>query len=76
MLFGVPTQHRRWRSIFGIFALLVVLACGVSACGGGSSGGAPPPPSNPGTTPGTYAITVTATSGTTTAIGSVNLTVQ
>jgi subtilase family serine protease len=76
MLFGVPTQHRRWRSIFGIFALLVVLACGVSACGGGSSGGTPPPPSNPGTTPGTYAITVTATSGTTAAIGSVNLTVQ
>ncbi len=76
VLFGIPTQHRRWRSIFGILALLVVLACGVSACGGGSSGGTPPPPSNPGTTPGTYAIMVTATSGTTTAIGSVNLTVQ
>jgi len=75
LLFGLPTQNRRRRNILGLLMLLLVLACGVSACGGGGSEGTPPP-GHPGTTSGAYTITVTATSGTTTAIGSVNLTVQ
>jgi hypothetical protein len=44
-----------------LLAMLVVLP----ACGGGGSGSSRPP-SNPGTPAGTYNITVTASSGSTT----------
>jgi hypothetical protein len=58
--------------MLGMLMLLVVLSCGVLACGGkvGGSGG------NSGTTAGNYAITVTGTSGTLTATNTISLTVQ
>jgi hypothetical protein len=62
--------------MLGMLFLVAILAGGMSACtkplstlkGGGTS--------NPGTTAGTYTITVTGTSGSTTATGIVALTVQ
>jgi len=74
LLFCVPAGRRGWRAMLGMVALLAVLACGVSACSsslqaiGGST-------TNPGTTAGSYIITVTGTSGSTTVTGKVNLTV-
>lgn len=73
LLFGIPARRRRWRSIFGMLALFAALACGVIACGGSASA---PPPSNPGTTAGAYTITVTGTSGVTTATSAITLNVQ
>jgi N-acetylneuraminic acid mutarotase len=74
LLFGIPARRRSWRTMLGMLALLIALSGGVLACGGGSS--TPPPPSNPGTTAGTYTITVTGTSGTITATNTGTLTVQ
>jgi hypothetical protein len=68
----IPGRRRSLRKLLGIFALGVTLASGVLACGSGGSSGS----SNPGTTPGTYTITVTGVSGTETATGSVTLTVN
>jgi hypothetical protein len=64
-----------------MLALLVALAGGAIACGGGSgtsgsnggSGGGPP---NSGTTAGNYTVNITGASGSSTATGSVSLTVQ
>jgi hypothetical protein len=75
LLFGVPARRRRWRLALAMLALLVALAVGWLACGGGGSirncG-----PIIPGTTAGTYTITVTGTSGAITATAPVALTVQ
>jgi hypothetical protein len=56
--------------------LVVGLTGGVLACGGASGGGGCTPVTYPGTTAGAYTITVTGTSGATTATGTVTLTVQ
>lgn len=74
LLFGVSTRRRSWQTALGTVLLLVALAAGFTACGGGSSscsGG-----STGGTTPGTYTITVTGSSGTNAATGTVTLSVQ
>jgi hypothetical protein len=77
LLFAVPARRRRWRLALAMLALLVAAAVGWLACGGGGStrncG-----PIIPGTTVGTYTITVTGTgpTGATTATGQVTLTVQ
>jgi peptidoglycan/LPS O-acetylase OafA/YrhL len=73
MLFGIQARRRRWRLALAMLALLVTLMGGWLACGGTSS---PPCTPTPGTTPGSYTITVTGTSGATTATGPVTLTVQ
>ena len=74
MLFGVP-RKRRWRAWLGLMLLLVCLGSGVLACN------APKLTAHcnaitPPTTSGTYIITVTGTSGSTTASGQVTLNVQ
>jgi hypothetical protein len=79
LLFGIPARRCSWRTMLGILALLVVLSDGVIACGGGGNaggGGGGGGNSNSGTTAGTYTITLTGTSGTTTATSIVLLTVQ
>jgi hypothetical protein len=75
LLFGVPARRRRWRVALAVLALLVTLVGGWLACGGGG-GIRNCGPIIPGTTAGTYAITVTGTSGSTMGAGTVTLTVQ
>ena len=73
LLFWFPTRRRSWRALLGMLALLAVLVGGVAACNGGGGGGAT---TIPGTSPGNYTITVTGTSGSTTATGTVMVTVM
>jgi hypothetical protein len=56
----LPLRRGKWRTTAGL--LLVAVALFTSGCGSNSSSGPPPPPSN-GTTPGTYSILVTGTTG-------------
>jgi hypothetical protein len=72
MLIGVPVHRRSGNTTLGILVFLTMFVGGLIACGGGGSSGG----SNPGTTPGAYVVTVTGTSGSITATGSVALTVQ
>ncbi len=68
ILGGIPSR-RRWAAIFG-FTVFIALAVGV-ACGGGGGGS-----QGHGTPAGTYAITVTGTSGSITHNATVSFTVQ
>ena len=76
LLFGIPVRRRRWQTMLGMLVLLVSLTGGILACGGHSSNSSGGGTGNPGTTAGNYTITVTGTSGSTTATGIVALTVQ
>jgi N-acetylneuraminic acid mutarotase len=79
LLFGIPGRRRGWRNILAAMFLLVTLTCGVPACGGGGgtgSGSGGGGSSNPGTTSGTYIVTITGTSGGTIASTTVTLKVQ
>lgn len=61
MIFLVGSASRRRYKISRVGLAAVAFLFCATGCGGGHP--APPPP-NPGTVPGTYAVTVTATSGT------------
>jgi hypothetical protein len=76
LLFGIPARRRKWRSILASLLLLAAFGGGILACGGSSGGGGGGGGGNPGTTPGTYAVTVTATSGNITATTPLSITVQ
>jgi hypothetical protein len=67
LLMGVRATRRRGQWMLGLVLLLASLSAGLLGCTNPLEGG---------TTPGTYTITVTGTSGTTTATGKVTLTVQ
>jgi trimeric autotransporter adhesin len=69
LIVGIPARRRKWRRILAMLLLLFSITAGVLACGGGGAG-------NPGTTPGTYTITVIGTAGSLTKTGSVTLTVK
>jgi hypothetical protein len=73
---GIPARRRSWRAMLGMLMLLAAFTSGLLSCGGGGSSGGGGGSSNPGTTAGTYAVTVTGTSGTTTGAGTVTVTVQ
>ncbi len=63
----VPRRRRNWLTLVVLLSLAVSL--GAIGCGGKSGA--------PGTTPGTYTVTVTGTSGSTNAtVGTVSLTIQ
>jgi hypothetical protein len=75
VFFTVP---KRRRQLLAMAVLLgIVFSLGVLGCGGGSSQGGGGGGGNPGTTAGTYTVTVTGTSGTTSAtVGTITLTVE
>src|ERR1700733_4596279 len=70
-LVGILTRGRNRLTKVGIIAALLIFIGGFIACGGGGSskGGG----GNPGTTPGSYTVIVTGTSGSITAAGTVTL---
>jgi hypothetical protein len=71
LILAIPRRRRSWLAMLLLFA--VVLSAGLMGCGGKSSGGT----GNSGTTPGAYTVTVTGTSGGTTAtVATVALTVE
>lgn len=76
LLIGVPRRRRKWLTMLGVLALFLCFSatsCGGGGSGGGGGGGG----GNTGTTPGTYTVTVTGTSGSITgAVGMVTLTVE
>jgi hypothetical protein len=76
LLFGIPGRRRSWRRMLGMLVFLVTLTGGMLACGVGGGSTVGGGTSNPGTTAGTYTVTVTGTSGTTTATSTVTLNVQ
>jgi hypothetical protein len=72
LVFSILGRRRSWRTMLAMLAILVILAGGMLACGGGGSSRNCPP----ATTAGSYIVTVTGTSGSTTATGTVTLNVQ
>ena len=72
---GLAARRRKWLTLVGMLMLLVFTS-GLVACGSGGGGTTGGGTHDPGTTAGTYTITVTGTSGTTVATGTVTLTVQ
>ncbi len=75
LLFGIPARRRSWRAMVGMGILLAVVASGAVACGGGGSTTCTNTLVS-GTTAGNYQVTVTGTSGATTATGTFTITVQ
>jgi hypothetical protein len=77
LLVGLPRRRRNWPAILGVLALSIVLGAMGCGGGGGNSGVGGGGGGNAGTTPGTYTVTVTGTSGSITGtVGTVTLTVQ
>lgn len=76
LLFGISGQRRKWRTVLGMFLLLVALAGGMASCGGGGGRATCTNAVNAGTTAGTYIVAITGTSGATTQTGTITLTVQ
>ncbi|KAA6455693.1 hypothetical protein DYQ86_27125 [Acidobacteria bacterium AB60] len=78
LLLGLGKRGRAWRRLLGSVLLLAGLSTSVTACGGGGGSGttSPPPVSNPGTTRGTYTISIAANGVTAIANTTVTLNVQ
>ncbi len=74
LCFGL-LPRRRWRRSILLIALGVAVTAGLIGCGSSPSGSSAPP-SNPGTTAGSYVVTVTATSGTAVASITVSLSLK
>jgi Pro-kumamolisin, activation domain/Bacterial Ig-like domain (group 3) len=72
----IPRRARNLRNLLGTFAMLAFLASGLVACGGSATLRPASSSSASGTTPGSYAVTITGTSGATTATATINLNVQ
>jgi hypothetical protein len=82
VLFGIPARGRRRRSLLGCVFVLALLSSFVGCGGKGSSGGSGGSSGgsggsgSPGTTPGSYTFTVTATSQGVSANAAVSVTIQ
>ncbi len=70
--FWFPGRRRSSRRALGVLAFLFLLAGSTVSCGGGGGGGG----NGSGTTPGTYVVTITGTSGNYTATGIILLNVD
>jgi hypothetical protein len=75
--FGIPRRRSVWLRM--VIAIALPASIGVFGCGGGGGGSAKAGGGNPGTTPGSYSVTVTGTDAATgkiTAQTTVNVTVN
>ncbi len=75
LLLGIPARRRSWLSMFGMVVLLAVLTSGLAACNEVWYRACNTVVIS-GTTPGTYTVTVSGASGTTTATSVVTVVVQ
>ena len=76
LFFGLPLRHRRTKTLLRLL-LLGAFAAIVMGCGGAQKAANPvPTPANPGTTVGSYMVTVTGSSGALTASTTVAVTVN
>jgi hypothetical protein len=78
-LFGLCWLLRRKHRLFGLCGLcvaMVILASGVSGCAGSGGGGSTQQGTTSNTSSGTYTLTITATSGSITAMQNLSLTVN
>lgn len=73
LMVGFAGRRRKWLGALGMVLVLVFVGGALGCSGGGSGGGGGG--GNAGTTPGSYTITVTATSGSITETGTISLTV-
>jgi hypothetical protein len=73
LLFGIRGRRKKWRSLLGMVTLGVAMATGIGACNGKLICLLP---ALTGTTPGSYTVTVTGTSGSISATATVPLTVE
>jgi len=69
----LPSHWRHWRWILGVLLFLIALSGGLVSCGGNSTGAGDP---SQGTAVAEYILTVTGTSGETTAQCAVSRTVE
>jgi trimeric autotransporter adhesin len=81
VLCGLCAKRRRWQHFLGIFFVLALVTAFFAGCGGGGSssgggGGGSKSTGDPGTTAGTYTVTVTGTSGSATETTSVSVVVN
>ena len=74
LFFGIPTRRRSWQRFLALVVLAAAFAGGAVGCGGAVI--LNHNPSSTGTTAGTYLITVSGASGSTTATTTVTLAVQ
>ena len=70
--FGSPIRRRKTITKLALLFLATVIGATIGCAGTN----APATPANPGTTPGTYTVTVTGTSGAITATTGVTVTVN
>lgn len=73
LLFGIPARRRPWKKLLSLL-LFASIAGAVIGCGGATN--AAKTPANPGTTLGTYTVTVTGTSAATVQSTAVTVTVN
>jgi hypothetical protein len=71
---GSLTHRRRWKALCVLYLLALMLA--LANCGGGGAGGGGNNTASSGTPPGTYNVTVTATSGSLTHTTSFQLNIE
>jgi hypothetical protein len=76
LLAGFGSKRRRFRALIGVFAFIAILAGGITACGGSPKVACTNAAAASGTPTGSYIITITGTSGSTTAQANIALTIQ
>jgi peptidoglycan/LPS O-acetylase OafA/YrhL len=67
LIFGLPIRRRKWKSLLLVLFAIFGVAAGGAMTGCGTGAKPDPPPSGiTGTTAGTYTVTITGASGSTT----------
>jgi trimeric autotransporter adhesin len=72
--FGMPLRRRRLKTLLGLLLLATIAGAGIGCSSAANN--TPMTPANPGTTVGSYIVTVTGTSGATTATTAVTVAVD